>query len=547
MMVIQSLEENFRFLILEVENQVKLTFGMLNDANPDFLGKISSKDDYVDNLKTVIENECFSRLNSSRNLKADVINYIRSVHIICVNLERIADFCVNIARQTEFLIEFAILHQAGYTDMFTVIQKSLSEVLPVLQARDLSGAMKICQAEKQLDGMYKDNFDWIMARMRTGQGHFIEDLITTLFIFRYLERIGDALLNVGEALIFGILGERIKIDQLNSLEKTVSQSKLASPLKEMDFKSIWGSRSGCRIGRVYVKEDQGRPAQAIFKEGKKAKVVREKENIERWERIMPGLVPKVYGFSEEKDSASMLVEFLPGHTLDTVILSADQVTIEKVLALLEEVLRRIWEENRRAKPVPTSYMTQLKARMDVIRRVHPEFIRSTKRLNGVQVASSEELIAACSRIEKDHQAPFSTRIHGDFNVNNVLFNSQTQKINFIDLYRSKESDYIQDASVFLVSNFRLPIFDPRLRQRLNWVAKHFFDFSLQFARKNRDATFELRMALALIRSFYTSTRFELNQGFAGEMFKRAHYLMEKILDHSGSWEAFHVPQEVLFF
>jgi phosphate uptake regulator/aminoglycoside phosphotransferase len=547
MMVIESLEENFKFLILEVENQVKLTFGMLNDANPDLLEKITSKDDYVDNLKTVIENECFSRLNSSRNLKDDAINYIRSVHVICVNLERIADFCVNIARQTEFLIEFNILHQLGYKDMFTVIQASLSEVLPVLQARDLSGAMKICQAEKQLDDMYKDNFDWIMARMRTGQGHFIEDLFTTLFIFRYLERIGDALLNVGEALIFGILGERIKIDQLSALEKTVSQSNLASPLKEMDFKSIWGSRSGCRIGRVYVKEDQGRPAQAIFKEGKKAKVVREKENIECWERIMPGLVPKVYGFSEDKDSASMLVEFLPGHTLDTVILSADRATIEKALALLEEVLRRIWEENRREKPIPTSYMAQLKARMDVIRRVHPDFFRSTKRLNGLQIASSEELITACSRIEKDHQAPFSTRIHGDFNVNNVLFNSQTRKINFIDLYRSKESDYIQDASVFLVSNFRLPIFDPRLRQRLNWVAKRFFDFTLQFAQKNRDGTFELRMALALIRSFYTSTRFELNQAFALEMFKRAHYLMEKILDHSGSGEAFHVPPEILFY
>jgi phosphate uptake regulator len=545
MMVFESLEENFKFLILEVENQVKLTFGMLNDANPDLLEKITSKDDYVDNLKTVIENECFSRLNSSRNLKEDVINHIRSVHVICVNLERIADFCVNIARQTEFLIEFTILHQAGYTDMFEVIQESLSEVLPVLQSRDLSGALKICQAEKQLDGLYKDNFDWIMARMRTG--HFIEDLITTLFIFRYLERIGDALLNVGEALIFGILGERIKIDQLSALERTVSQSNLASPLKEMDFKSIWGSRSGCRIGRVYVKEDQGRPAQAIFKEGKKAKVVREKENIERWERIMPGLVPKVYGFSEDKESASMLVEFLPGHTLDTVILSADEETTENVLALLEALLSRIWQENHREKPIPTTYMAQLKARMDVIRRVHSDFVRPAKLLNDLQIASSEELITVCSRIEKEHHAPFSTRIHGDFNVNNVLFNSQTRKINFIDLYRSKESDYIQDASVFLVSNFRLPIFDPRLRRRLNWVAKHFFDFTLTFARKNRDVTFELRMALALIRSFYTSTRFELNQAFAGVMFKRAHYLMEKISDHSGSWEAFHVPQEILFF
>ncbi len=62
MMNFGSLEENLKFLVLEVESQITLTFRLLNDAEPDLLEKISAKDDYVDNLKTVIENECFSRL-----------------------------------------------------------------------------------------------------------------------------------------------------------------------------------------------------------------------------------------------------------------------------------------------------------------------------------------------------------------------------------------------------------------------------------------------------------------------------------------------------
>jgi hypothetical protein len=55
------------------------------------------------------------------------------------------------------------------------------------------------------------------------------------------------------------------------------------------------------------------------------------------------------------------------------------------------------------------------------------------------------------------------------------------------------------------------------------------------------------MALALARSFYTSTRFELNQDFAHDMFTRAHYLMEKVLEHSGVASAFRLEREVLYY
>jgi hypothetical protein len=49
--MIESILENSRFLVIETENQVKLTYGLLNDFNEKLLEKIASKDDYIDNLK----------------------------------------------------------------------------------------------------------------------------------------------------------------------------------------------------------------------------------------------------------------------------------------------------------------------------------------------------------------------------------------------------------------------------------------------------------------------------------------------------------------
>ena len=102
--------------------------------------------------------------------------------------------------------------------------------------------------------------------------------------------------------------------------------------------------------------------------------------------------------------------------------------------------------------------------------------------------------------------------------------------------------------MFLVSNFRLPVFEDSLRERLNEVVAQFLDLVIRFAREHEDTTFQVRMALALSRSFYTSTRFEHNDDFAKDMSLRSHYLMEKIVNHSSlNWETFSFPEDILFY
>ena len=68
----EGLDENFRFLILEVQNQIKATIEFLLAPTPATYDKIFSKDDYIDNLKNVIENKCFTTLNQTK-LAPDVV------------------------------------------------------------------------------------------------------------------------------------------------------------------------------------------------------------------------------------------------------------------------------------------------------------------------------------------------------------------------------------------------------------------------------------------------------------------------------------------
>ncbi|MFP4347833.1 MAG: phosphotransferase, partial [Desulfococcaceae bacterium] len=270
--------------------------------------------------------------------------------------------------------------------------------------------------------------------------------------------------------------------------------------------------------------------------------------IRRWEEIYPGIVPKIFGYHENQDTASLLVEFLPGCTLDQIILTENADSVRDVIFIFEETLNDIWQKTRTPGPFDTDYMAQLKSRLDGVHRVHPHFYRPAQKLGALRVPSSDDLIQACTDLEKSAPAPFTVFIHGDFNVNNIVFHQGEEKVYFIDLHRSRKADYVQDASVFLVSIFRMPVFDIELRERLNTVSLYFYEWFTDFAHKNADTTFPFRLALALARSFYTSIRFELNRDFAREMYLRSLFLMEQTSAHRGRpLSDFILPESVLFY
>lgn len=544
--MLRNIVENSRLMVIETENQVKLTHELITEMNLDLMDRISSKDDYIDNLKTTIENDCFSYIHKmDKDVDQRYINEIRAIHIIAVNLERIADYCVNCARQVKFLTEGAFIHQFDFDPMFEEIKNALSTIPGVFESKDLYSALHICKSEFVLDEHYKEIFNQILKQINNSR--YAENLITVIFMYRYLERVGDSLLNIGEALIFAIIGDRIKIRQVEALQNTLQHPEFKGSLKDFDVASIWGSRSGCRISRIEESKPSGFKAQGIFKEGALTKIKTEKEKLEQWQEIAPGLTPNIFGFYEKDRTASLLVEFLPGCTIDQVVLTESEAIIRQMLNLLESTILETWQATKKNEACKINYMGQLKSRFLSVSNVHPKFNRQGQAIGDLGIKSSKSLLDACLDVEKSILAPFTVLIHGDFNANNIIFNSELNRINYIDMHRSQDTDYIQDASVFLISFFRIPVFDTQLRKRLNLMINHFYDFFEGFAKQNQDNIFHIRMALALARSFFTSSRFEMKEDFAKEMINRSNYLMEKVVAYEGLPDNFNFPKEILLY
>jgi phosphate uptake regulator len=545
-----EIRENFKFIVTETQIQLRRIHDFVNSPSRELYEKAVHRESYINNLKTIIENKCYASIHAHGDMDTRSLNRIRAVLSITANLERICDLGVNILEQMCYLAERRILRSAEYSPMFQIIGENLDLVFEALEESSLPKALRICRSEYILDALYRSSFERLVSLISSSREE-AGNCITAIFIYRYLERIGDMLLNVGEAILFAALGQRIKIEQFDSLRQTLENSGYPG-VENINFQAIWGSRSGCRIGKVenagggHVSEHA-----SLYKEGAPKKILREKENLEKWNALFPGSVPYIYGHNEDGDRSSLLVEFLCGCGFDELIILKDEATVANAFFLLKKTVGHIWEKTLLPGPIAVDFIQQLQQRYDDVRQIHPEFaMRSHLSIGKAYVPSIQDLIERCHEYEKNINAPFSVLIHGDFNTNNIIYNHNEQTVRFIDLYRSKQYDYVQDVSVFLVSNFRRPIFDPLLRDRLNRSIAEFYSWALQFAREKEDRGIQARMSFALARSFFTSIRFEMNQVFAGEMFKRAAFLLESISTHgqTGSpWEEFAFPSDILYY
>jgi phosphate uptake regulator len=542
-----DIRENFQFLISQVLRQIDDCFAKLKLESSISISKFEARDNYVDILKSIIEQKSYSRLtNSGDDLTDKAVEMIKAINKITTNLERIGDFAVNILRQLKYFKDEKYLKQYNLDPFHEAIRDGILLIEKAMFQLDISSALDICRKELLLDELFEENFQTLMQQFKDHQEHH-GNLITTLFIFRYFERTGDALLNIGEAIISATLGERLKIHQYIALEESLESAEEITHSDELQYQSIAETKSGSRIGLITDDTPHDGPAEIIFKNGDKKKIQLEKELIEHWEKLFPGLPPKVYGFQEHKRDASLLLQYLDGRTIQDLIINGTMDQLNEAMHCLFKNMANIWTQTKEDVPVNGRFMLQLSKRLQDVYAIHPEFSESHMKIGTLKILSLDYLSKKALEINEELESPFSILIHGDFNSDNILYSFDEKKINYIDLHRSRLFDYVQDVSVFLVSNFRLPFVDEATRDIINWISENFLEFTQQQAKVFGDSTFDVRLALGLIRSFITSTRFVLNKNLAKTMYHRGVYLLEQVVNYDGKYEDYTLPKSILFF
>ncbi len=203
------LKKKLLTLSAEVEERVKQAVQALLTGDRKLAEVVKNGDAQIDNLEIELEEECLKILALHQPVATD-LRFIVSVLKINNDLERVADFAVNIAERAMDLSGI-IKIECPYDieTMAELVENMLKLALDSLVERDAQMARKTIQLDDEVDAMHRDNFAKVKEAIRSDPT-YLDGLVYYLSISRYLERMGDLATNIAEDVVYQVDGEIIR-------------------------------------------------------------------------------------------------------------------------------------------------------------------------------------------------------------------------------------------------------------------------------------------------------------------------------------------------
>ncbi|WP_068118302.1 aminoglycoside phosphotransferase family protein [Tropicimonas marinistellae] len=537
-----AVEENLHFLTAEVDGQLASLQSYFDAPSEEAAQKVIQRAGYSFNLRSRVEKACQRGLGRKNASSTNRLT-LQSLDVVARSLDQTSRHARRCLIHCQEVRRPELLRPEAYPKTIKAIRAAVQDVPRAVSTRDSRRAVRIGQTRGRTETLYDQLFRTYTRDMRKSKR--TEDLANALLAASELRLMGDALQTVSEAILSVSIGQPVQFERYFTLRSILSDGDSLG--EKLELEPLAETRSGSAISGVHSKKGNGDTPAAVFKDGEARKVRDERAGVKSWHSIYPGLAPKILSYEKRGGSAAMLIEHLPGQTFEHILLNESEARLQAAQKALSKTLRDIWRSTRTDEPAKMRSMQQLASRMKEVHRVHPDLAAGGSCLGGLEIAGFDDLLAQATEREAALPAPFSVYIHGDFNLDNIIYDRPEDKIRFIDLHRSRYMDYVQDVSVFMVSTYRLQIPDMPIRRRITRVACDFHAMAAKFARGQKDGMFEYRLALGLARSFATSTRFVFDKDHARRMFLRARFLLERTLEcPKGKENRLKLPIEELF-
>lgn len=537
----KTIRENLHFLCAEIDGQLLQLEAFFKTPTIAHARRILDRAGYAHNLKSRIHAACIQQLANTKTGNRKHLT-LRSVEFIATDLQRIANLARLSLRHVEHIDTFETLVPARYPAIIRLVRKGVGKIEAAFLGNDSEQAIEIGELQKKIEADYRKLFKTYTRGMRDPKLR-PADIANSLLVANEFQRMGESLKSISEAVISANIGQAVNLERYFALQNLMSD--LDTNGTGLKIETIAETRSGSSISAI--KDRKTEAVAAVFKDGEKSKVKEERQGVKSWHAIYPGLAPKILSYEKRDQSAALLIEHLPGMTFEQIVLNEPAAHCEKALACLSRTLKDVWKQTKTKKPAELGSMQQLVRRLEEVRRVHPEFRDTPIQFAGQKLPPLDSIIEEAARREAAVSAPFSVYIHGDFNADNIIYDQEENRVHFVDLHRSRYMDYVQDVSVFMVSNYRLQVVDRETRRRIMQASLTLYNSAKAFARKQRDDTFDFRLSLGLGRSFASSTRFIFDKQLARRMWLRARYLIERTIACPPGEEArYRLPMKEIF-
>ncbi len=216
-MINSSLELNINTLINYTLKMIDKCEEILEDSidcmiNKDLekASKIRSEDDEIDALRDYIRDRSIELMALKQPMAKD-LRLVYALESICLELERIGDYSVNIADEViKIGNEEYIKELVDIPKMKDICIEMLKDAKLALQNKDEDLAYSSAKKDDLVDRLYDCVQEHTLKVMHEKDIN-IDQGVRILFVGRYLERIGDHTTNICEKIIYALNGDMVEI------------------------------------------------------------------------------------------------------------------------------------------------------------------------------------------------------------------------------------------------------------------------------------------------------------------------------------------------
>lgn len=201
--------DNLVLMCRYIESAIEKCVKALTDRDFNLADEVYEEDKLIDKLERDIEQSCLKILLMEHPVASDFREISAALKMI-TDLERIGDQARDIAEiTTQFKNEEYIKELVHIPQMATIVIQMVRDGVQAYINRDIKLARSLDKTDDKVDDLFNTVMSDLTALIKKNPDN-AEQAILFMMITKYLERIGDHAVNIGEWVEYAITGNHPK-------------------------------------------------------------------------------------------------------------------------------------------------------------------------------------------------------------------------------------------------------------------------------------------------------------------------------------------------
>ncbi|MFZ4775000.1 MAG: phosphate signaling complex protein PhoU [Terrimicrobiaceae bacterium] len=206
---LEALRKNVLMMAsLTARNLENARKGLFN-RDEDWCNTVIADDEEIDSLEIQVDREGIETMLRFHPFASDLRSVLAAMKM-SVNLERVADQAVGIARRARKLNSHALLPETAEIEpLFRHAESMVVDAVRAYADQNIELSRTLKPRDRELDAMNR-NFATKITELMPKHPEHIQAYLELIFIARFLERIGDQATNIAEDTVFAVAAEDIR-------------------------------------------------------------------------------------------------------------------------------------------------------------------------------------------------------------------------------------------------------------------------------------------------------------------------------------------------